>query len=59
MVDIIKVDSQVVAKTELKGPESHHIYNGNKKGNFSTPVATFGRDLKRLVPVGDPCFNGG
>ena len=29
------------------------VYKSNKKGNYIMPVATFDRDLKRLVPVGN------
>ena len=38
------------------GNLSHITFNWNKKDNYSMPVATFGRDLKKLVPVGNPCL---
>ena len=34
MADTIKVDGQVVAKTDLRRPELHHIYNSNKEGHY-------------------------
>ena len=31
----IKVDGQVVAKTDSKGPKSHHVDNFNKEEHYS------------------------
>ena len=33
-------------------PESHHVYNRDKKSNHSNACC----DLKGLVPVGNPCL---
>ena len=50
--DAIKVEGRVTA-----GDLSHiRVY---KPIIIQTPVATFDRDLKGLVPVGDPCSVAG
>ena len=40
-------------------PKSYHVYNWDKKCNHLTPVATFDRNLKGLVPVGNRHFVAG
>ena len=43
------------AQIDPMQPESHHVYNCDKKSNHSNAC----RDLKRLVPVGDPFLVAG
>ena len=45
-------------QTDRRQSESYYVQL-DKKGNYSTPVATFGKDLKGLVPVGNPCLVAG
>ena len=40
-------------------PELHHVYNWDKKNNHSIPVATFSKNFKGLVPVGNRHFVAG
>ena len=46
------------AQTNRKRPESYYVQL-DKKGNHSTLIATFGKDLKGLIPVGNPCSVAG
>ena len=45
------------AQTDCRWPESHHVQLD--KGNYLPPVATFAKDLKGLVPVGNPYLMAG
>ena len=50
-----KLKAEWKAQIEPMQPELHHLYNCDKKGNHSNAC----RDLKGLVPVGDPFLVAG
>ena len=45
-----KLKAKWKAQIDSMQPESHHVYNCDKKDNHSNAF----RELKKLVPVGDP-----